>query len=88
VRGDDGDLSAEVEAARRWLDDRGFVVWPDGRIRPEAVAAYLGITRRTLEDWIKQGKTPPVLILGARTRFFVLDDLVAWMDRKRRRSMQ
>jgi excisionase family DNA binding protein len=48
-------------------------------------AAWLGLTRNTLEKWRVQGGGPPYRKHGRYVRYH-LDDLVEWSEASKRRS--
>lgn len=48
-------------------------------------AAWLGLTRNTLEKWRVQGGGPPYRKHGRYVRYH-LEDLVAWSEASKRRS--
>ena len=48
-------------------------------------AAWLGLTRNTLEKWRVQGGGPPYRKHGRYVRYH-LEDLIAWSEASKRRS--
>ena len=49
------------------------------RVRPRALAAVLGVTPKTLENWRKAGKGPPFLALSPRKIRYDLSAVHAWL---------
>jgi predicted DNA-binding transcriptional regulator AlpA len=82
----DRQLVQAVDRARTWLEARAFDVYPDGRISIRAAAVFLGISRRTLDDYIAAGVMPPLIVVSARVRYFLLPDLVRWLAGRKRNS--
>ena len=54
-------------------------------LNTRASATFLGVSPRTLEKWRVTGGGPPYRKLGARV-VYVEDDLVEWVDARRRCS--
>jgi len=52
---------------------------PDGRMKLDAAAEYLGIAENTLRKWIMEGTGPRTVKLG-RLRFAFKDDLDAFIQ--------
>lgn len=46
---------------------------PDGRMTRENAAAYLGISKNTLNQWASQGKGPRMVKFAGRTFYFRAD---------------
>ena len=53
-------------------------VLPDGRMRREDAARYLGHAAKTLAMWQLQGKGPRSVLVGGR-RYYFKDDLDAFV---------
>jgi predicted site-specific integrase-resolvase len=51
---------------------------PDGRMRAEEAAKYVGLSSKTLAQWRCQGKGPRSVKRGGRV-FYRLDDLKQWI---------
>lgn len=56
-------------------------VTPDGRLSRRDAAAFLGITAKTLGNWMLRGFGPPSVRVGGR-RFYWLTDLQAFVGGK------
>ena len=53
-------------------------VTPDGRLNRQDAAVYLGVSAKTLGNWMPKGYGPPSLRVGGR-RFYWLADLQAFV---------
>lgn len=51
-------------------------------MKPDEVAALLGVTRQTVLRWAREGRIPSVA--AGRTIFFLRADVDAWIRCKRR----
>lgn len=52
------------------LEQETIAALPDGRMSRESAAAYLGIAKRTLDQWASQGKGPKFIKFAGRTFYF------------------
>jgi predicted site-specific integrase-resolvase len=59
------------------LEQAKVMVLPDGRVDRPNAALYLGLSRKTLEEWFRLGKGPRSRRVGGR-RFYHIDDLRAF----------
>lgn len=48
-------------------------------LRTEAVLALCGLSRSTLELWIRQGRFPKPVKLGPKTRAWRYEDIKQWL---------
>ena len=90
---------AELEAVRAAVGDCAPAVPVDaaaneekwgmnnntGFMNTEQVAAYLGLSPRTLESYRSRGGGPPFYVLGSVVRY-LLSDVVKWASTRRRNS--
>lgn len=49
----------------------------------DEVAAYLGVSKRTLDDWASDGRGPDFIKVGQQRRYH-WDDIDAYVERHRR----
>ena len=56
-----------------------------GLIKTAQVAAYLGLSPRTLESYRSRGGGPPYYVLGSVVRY-LLSDVLKWASTRRRNS--
>ena len=96
----DNASAAELEAVRAAVEDDSPAVPFDAAGREERkkeretethymstrqVAAYLGLSPRTLENYRCRGGGPPFHVFGGAVRY-LLSDVVNWASKRRRRS--
>jgi excisionase family DNA binding protein len=60
----------------------GPTITRDDVLKPEDVADLLGISRKTVLRWARDGRIPSVV--AGRTVFFLRPDVDAWIVRQRR----
>ncbi len=53
---------------------------PDALLRPEEAAAFLGFTRRALEDWRRRGVGPQFVRVSSRAVRYRRRDLLEWAE--------
>jgi Helix-turn-helix domain len=58
-----------------------LTICPDGRMRTDDAAAYLGVAAKTLAVWRNLGKGPRFLKIGRILTFYYRQDLDAWLQR-------
>jgi hypothetical protein len=84
-----------MEAEKEAIEHADRADAPAGRIIPrdpdallfQAEAAYLlACSTRTLEAWRLRGGGPPFVVEGRRAVRYLRADLMAWVQRRRRRS--
>jgi len=49
----------------------------DERVRASQVAAWLGVTPKTVGIWSKEGRLPPAIVIGPRMHVYRVGDLRA-----------
>ena len=94
----DNASAAELEAVRAAVEDGAPAVPVDGAeeedmemeesaqyMTTSQVAAYLGLSPRTLESYRSRGGGPPFHLFGSAVRY-LLSDVVKWASKRRRRS--
>ena len=95
----DNSSPAELEAVRAAVGDGAPAVPVDAALHEEKremnentgfmktsqVAAYLGLSPRTLESYRSRGGGPPFYVLGSVVRY-LLSDVVKWASTRRRNS--
>ena len=92
----DNASAAELEAVRAAVEDDSPAAPFDAAGREEEetethymstrqVAAYLGLSPRTLENYRCRGGGPPFHVFGGAVRY-LLSDVVNWASKRRRRS--
>jgi hypothetical protein len=61
-------------------------VLPDGRLDRKNCARYLGVSVKTLADWVYRGVGPPSVLMGRRRYYYIedLDDFIAGRKPKRK----
>jgi DNA-binding transcriptional MerR regulator len=50
------------------------------------VAKAIGVTRKTLSVWRSNGYGPPYYELTKRTKLYATEDVIKWLERRKRRS--
>lgn len=59
----------------------------DNHIQKSAMAAFLGISERTLENWVaNRGFPAPRHIVGSHIAFFKVTEVEAWLVRELERG--
>ena len=95
----DNSSPAELEAVRAAVEDGSPAVPVDvaaheekremnentGFMKTAQVAAYLGLSPRTLESYRSRGGGPPFYVLGSVVRY-LLSDVLKWASTRRRNS--
>ncbi|MDD9993558.1 MAG: helix-turn-helix domain-containing protein [Rhodospirillales bacterium] len=90
---------AELEAVRAAVEDGAAAVPVDtalheekremndntGFMKTAQVAAYLGLSQRTLESYRSRGGGPPFYVMGSVVRY-LLSDVLKWASTRRRNS--
>ena len=81
---EDGAAAVPVDAA---LHEENWEMNENtGFIKTAQVAAYLGLSERTLESYRSRGGGPPFYVLGSVLVRYLLSDVLKWASTRRRNS--
>lgn len=58
---------------------------PDALLRESEAAAFLGFTRRALQNWRQSNKGPRFIRISSRAVRYRRRDLIEWMERNTRK---
>jgi len=68
------------------MENVNVSVTPDGRLSRTDAAKFLGLSSKTLANWLSRGLGPKSIRVGGR-RFYFLDDLMGFITESTHRTM-